>query len=146
MPHKASAFFAVYPLTLIYLVHAGDGSFTLAADAVTVLPVVKPLAVVGVFHICFTARGFAVLDELAPAAAFAVLPITLIGVAVCPGVGSAAVLFTVVPLSFIFFAVRENLLAVALLLAVLKAAVIYFSVREGVFSFGHLIVLPFAVK
>lgn len=68
---------------------------------------VESLAIVGVFHICFTARGFAVLDELAPTATFVVFPFALIGVAVCPGVCSVTVLFAVVPLSFIFFAAPE---------------------------------------
>ena len=151
MPHKASAFFAVYPLTLIYLVHAGDSSFTLAADAVTVLPVVKPLAVVAVFYkylagIKSIRTGFAVHDHPANTASFVVLPFAVVDISVRPSVNSLAVPASVLPPTFIFVAVLIDPFAVAVTFAVLKAALIYRAVGIAVFSFGHLIVLPFAVK
>ena len=137
----------MYPFALEHLIHFLHAEIPLDTDAVTVLLAVEPLAIVGTLHIGFTRCGdLAVLDKLAPAAAFVVLPFALVSFAVGPSVSSVAVLFTVVPLSFIFFAVRENLLAVAFEFAVLKAALICFAVWEGISSLGHPIVLPFAVK
>ena len=122
MPHKASAFFAVYPFALEHLIHFFPAEIPLDTDAVTVLFTVEPIAVVGVFHICFTARGFAVLDELAPAAAFAVLPITLIGVAVCPGVCSVTVAFAIHPVTVKDIAICPDVFSAPVLFSVNEIA------------------------